>query len=117
MFNLCREANTPDFKFIHSAIQYDNNINPLDSIINLVMSKPEDTTKYQTYKLGLNSNLGIHNIYSNDIYIPDFTRMAFTRIRLMSHDLKIETGRWSRTSWELRVCPCDGQATQMNTTY
>ena len=68
--------------------------------------------KYQTYKSGLNSNLGVHNIYSDDIYIPDFTRMAFTRIRLMSHDLQIEIGRWSRTPRDLRVCPCDGQATQ-----
>ncbi|MPC81897.1 hypothetical protein E2C01_076536 [Portunus trituberculatus] len=30
----------------------------------------------------------------------------------MSHDLKIETGHWSRTPRDLRVCPCDGQTTQ-----
>ena len=24
----------------------------------------------------------------------------------MSHDLRIETGRWSRTPRDLRVCPC-----------
>ena len=112
IFDLCREAETPGFKFIQSAIQYDDNINPLDKIINLVTNKPEDATKYQTYKSVLNSSLGVHKIYSEDIYIPDYIRVAFTRIRVMSHNLKIETGRWSRTPRDLRVCPCDGQTTQ-----
>ena len=107
VFNLCRAANTPGFKFIQSAMQYDDNINPLDNIIHLVTNKPEEATKYHTYKSVLNPSLGVHNIYSDDIYIPDYTRMAFTRIRLMSHDLKTETGRWSRTPRDLRVCLSD----------
>ena len=39
-------------------------------------------------------------------------RQAFTRIRLMSHNLKVETGRWSRIPVELRVCSCDNNTTQ-----
>ena len=112
VYNLCREANSPGFKFIQSAIQYNTSANPLDCTINLVRYKPEDATEYHTYKSVLNRSLGVHSIYSDDIYIPDFTRKAFTRIRLMSHDLKIETGRWSRTPRELRVCPCDRHTTQ-----
>ena len=41
------------------------------------------------------------------IYIPDHLRVAFTRLRLMSHSLKIESGRWSRTPAEFRLCHCD----------
>ena len=29
-----------------------------------------------------------------------------TRLRLGSHYLRVETGRWSRTPLELRTCPC-----------
>ena len=36
-------------------------------------------------------------------------------LRVMSHDLRIETGRWSRTPRELRVCSCDSQAVQNET--
>lgn len=36
------------------------------------------------------------------------TNEAFTRLRLMSHSLRIEVGRWSRTQCDQRVCPCDG---------
>ena len=39
-------------------------------------------------------------------------RTAFTRLRVMSHDLRIETGRWSRTPRELRVCNSDSQSVQ-----
>ncbi|MPC54350.1 hypothetical protein E2C01_048261 [Portunus trituberculatus] len=107
------EANTPGFKFIQSAMQYDANVNPLENVKNLfVVNKPETATKYHAYKSVLNPGLRVHSVYSDNIYIPDYTRMAFTRIRLMSHDLKIETGRWSRIPRDLRVCPCDGQTTQ-----
>ena len=40
------------------------------------------------------------------MYIPDYKRQALTRIRLMSHNLKIELGRWSRIPRELRICVC-----------
>ena len=38
--------------------------------------------------------------------------MSFSRIRLMSHSLKIETGRWSRTPRERRVCRCENNHVQ-----
>jgi len=44
--------------------------------------------------------------------VPEHHRKAFTRIRLGSHHLRIETGRWSRTPRENRVCNCDGASIQ-----
>ena len=42
--------------------------------------------------------------------IPNLTessRLAITRLRLGSHSLRIETGRWSRTPEEQRLCQCE----------
>lgn len=91
--------------FFHSTIQYDDNINPLDKIINLVTNRPEDARKYHAYKPVLNPSPGVHNIYSDDIYIhiiPGHT-YGVTRVRLMSHDWKIETCSWSRILRDLWV--------------
>lgn len=38
--------------------------------------------------------------------INEQDRIAYTRIRLDSHYLKIETGRWSRIPLERRISPC-----------
>ena len=40
-----------------------------------------------------------------DRLVPEYNRKAFTRLRLSSHKLKIETGRWSRIPKEARRCP------------
>ena len=54
----------------------------------------------------MNPDLVVHPMYySNDIIDDDF-RIAFTRFRLSSHRLKIETGRWARIPQERRFCPC-----------
>ena len=45
-------------------------------------------------------------------FIPDYHRESFSRIRLMSHNLKIETGRWSRIPRERRMCHCDNNHLQ-----
>ena len=82
------------------------------SIINLVSNKPEDATKFNTYRTVLNPGLIVHQVYSREQYVPDFTPIAFTRLRLMSHDLKIETGRWSRVPRDMRRCQCDGTSVQ-----
>jgi len=40
-----------------------------------------------------------------EIREPD--RIAMTRMRLGSHKLKVETGRWARIPKDLRTCPCN----------
>ena len=79
---------------------------------NEIRNKMETATKYHTYRESLNRSLKRHRVYSENVYIPDYMRTAFTRLRVMSHDLRIETGRWSRTPRELRVCNCDSQSVQ-----
>ena len=37
---------------------------------------------------------------------------SFTRLRLMSHQLRVETGRWSRTDRMRGVCQCDNTSVQ-----
>ena len=66
-----------------------------------------NATKFQTYCTELNPNLEVHEVYRKSDYVPDYLRVYFTRLRLMSHNLKIETGRWSRLQREDRVCQCD----------
>ena len=66
-------------------------------------------TKYVTY-MGINPNLMVHNVYSHavlgDELIPEVYRISFSRMRLSSHRLRIEAGRWSRLPREARLCPC-----------
>ena len=54
----------------------------------------------------LNPYLTLHRIYNEKEYIDEFKRVNFTRFRLSSHNLKIETGRWSRIRREDRLCEC-----------
>ena len=60
-----------------------------------------------TYVNTLNATMKVHPIYTTNMFIPDYQRESFSRLRLMSHNLKIETGRWSRIPPERRVCRCD----------
>ena len=63
-----------------------------------------DTTRRTTY-LEINPTLSVHPLYNSD-RIPEYCRISFTRMRLSSHYLKIETGRWSRIPREERLCQC-----------
>lgn len=57
----------------------------------------------------LNPDLATHKLYAQSTptpYIPDSLRIAFTRLRLSSHRLRSETGRWSKTPRENRLCTC-----------
>ena len=48
-------------------------------------------------------------LYSAASHIPEFQRIAFTRIRTSSHRLRVETGRWTRPQnpRENRLCLCN----------
>ena len=48
-FGLCREANTPGYRFLTQALQYDYDINPLDKVFRTVREKPPTATKYIIY--------------------------------------------------------------------
>ena len=67
-------------------------------------------TRFKTY-LSLNPSLSMHDIYSRKArfeFVPEHYRIEFTRLRLSSHRLRVETGRWSRMNREDRCCQtCD----------
>ena len=50
--------------------------------------------------------MSVHKVYITSDYIDERERRSFTRFRLSSHHLKIETGRWARLDVEDRVCGC-----------
>ena len=53
----------------------------------------------------INPSVQQHQVYKND-QLPEFKRIEFTRYRLSSHNLKVETGRWGRIERENRICSC-----------
>ena len=112
IFDLCRGEYTPGYRFLSSCITNDLEETSLSGIKNAILNKPEYATKYWTYKHALNKPLAVHKVYSEKEYVPDYLRLAFTRLRTMSHDLRIETGRWSRTPRESRVCTCNPSRVQ-----
>ena len=63
----------------------------------------------------INTRLDLSYVYSAEASVSEATRIAYTRIHLASHRLKVETGRWSRTPLEDRTCPCgDGIQTEQH---
>ena len=67
------------------------------------------STRYQTY-VTINPTLLPSPLYK-DPSVPEYARVACTRLRLSSHRLRIETGRWARIPRENRTCRC-GNAVQ-----
>jgi hypothetical protein len=67
-------------------------------------------TRMETYKQ-LNKELELHPIY-NMTDICEFERINFSRLRLSSHYLRIETGRWGRIPREDRKCICGSTQTE-----
>ena len=66
-----------------------------------------ERTKTVTYRQ-INPTLSVHPVYTSNEIVEDDFRTAFTRLRLSSHRLRIETGRWTRTPQEERLCQCGG---------
>ena len=65
-----------------------------------------DASKFVFYR-DVNPNLSINDVYfRRGDFVPEQYRIAFTRMRLSAHRLRIETGRWARLPRERRLCPC-----------
>ena len=62
-------------------------------------------TKFVTYVQHMNPSLCVHDMYSS-IGVIEAQRLTATRIRLSSHNLAIERGRWSRHPRHERLCEC-----------
>ena len=64
-----------------------------------------DRSKWTSYKM-CSPDLTVHSVYTRGLVspIPEYLRIGFTRLRLSSHRLKKETGRWARPPREERLC-------------
>ena len=103
IYRLCEQNNTNGFKFIRECLSSEPREN-WNKLKEKFITK-EEGTKAMTYK-EINPDLTLHNIYSTNEYVAEWKRINFTRFRLSSHNLKIETGRWSRMKREDRLCEC-----------
>ena len=66
-----------------------------------------ESLRCKTYR-EKNRDLSKCVIYSNQHPLPEYQRIVVSCLRLSSHRLKIETGRWARLPREnrLHVCSC-----------
>ena len=68
-----------------------------------------DRTKFITYS-AIKPGFLVHPVYSKAAvikpFIPEHCRIAFSRLRLSSHRLRVETGRWARLPRDQRLWPC-----------
>ena len=112
VYDLCRIANTPAFRFLERSALWESPNDPLIRIKQLIRTNAPGASKLTTYTSIMNPTMTIHPIYSCSTFIPDYKRESLSRLRLMSHNLRIETGRWSRTPRDQRVCQCDSNVVQ-----
>jgi hypothetical protein len=75
----------------------------LEAAKNNVRTKATSKSKFAAY-LEMNPSLESPALYR--ISTPEHMRVAVSRLRLISHNLRTETGRWSRTERDRRLCPC-----------
>jgi hypothetical protein len=64
-----------------------------------------DSSRRKQYII-INPHLEPSPFLNRSLTIPEHNRIAANRLRLGSHRLKIETGRWSRTPVQDRICVC-----------
>ena len=82
-------------------------MNEHDELCRKLSESPEEKTKLRLYLL-MNPELTVHPLYKvsdSERALEDNLRIAFTRIRLCSHKLRSETGRWNGTPPDQRFCP------------
>ena len=103
-FELTRTGNHRMYNHINSILEGDTSLETALSNLRANI-QASDKTKCVTYSR-INPTYTIHEVYSNTGNIPEYIRLAFTRLRLSSHRLRIETGRWSRLAREQRLCEC-----------
>ena len=62
----------------------------------------------------LNPELSVLSMYTSSDVFADSLRIVFTKVRLSSHRLRVETGWWARIPHAQRLCQCgiEGQTEQ-----
>ena len=125
---MCLSHDSKGGKFLQTAMNVTGNIlaEARKKLVDTCVEKAAlSCTRYETY-LTMNPMLDVHEVYLrrgcnsmgfNSMHVVEAHRVAFTRFRLSSHDLKIETGRWSRLQRENRLCPCGSIQTEFHVLF
>jgi len=110
MFAMELIKNSKMEKYIHNIISEEHIETGIESLKQSVRNSQK--TKMKTY-VNLNPSLSVHPVYViKDASIQEYLRTVFSRCRLSSHKLKIETGRWARIEQEKRLCLCGNIQTE-----
>jgi hypothetical protein len=102
--DMALNARSPMGRYLERLLLNENDVRESDLDL-LKQSIQNSQSSRRTAYLTLNPSLTVHPVYSNP-NIPEFARISFSRLRLISHSLKIETGRWSRIDLQDRLCNC-----------
>ena len=109
-----RNGDTKTHRHILDIINYNGDpvLQNIQQLKETCVSHRDQSTRRDTY-MAINPDLMVHPVYTqSSVFIPDYCRISFTQMRLSSHRLRVETGRWQRVPREGRVCPCDGISIQ-----
>ena len=99
VYKICEDKQSRGFRFLRDLVAHNDEHIVADSLTNA------GGTKAETYRR-INPKLEAHEVYRTHEYIDERARMSFTKLRLSSHNLKVETGRWSRIPHDDRLCDC-----------
>ena len=113
-FHLAKSGKTHSTRIIDTAmkLKLPEIIKNENNILRRKVQTSTSSTKRKAY-IQLNTTLHTPNIYNDIGYrTPEYQRIAFTRFRLSSHRLRIETGRWIRIPQEQRLCDCGSGCVQ-----
>ena len=101
VWKMASEANTPCARYIHSLEIFDPQ-QEREKLISRIRNSAR--TKFITYQTLMNPRLEQHGMYLT-AEVREYQRLTVTKFRLSSHNLAVETGRWSRKPREARLCP------------
>ena len=107
IYKICESKRTGGFRFLEKILNPAVRNQQSSLVENL---RNATTSKAAMYKR-INPDLSLHKAYTTTEYVNERERLAFTKFRLSSHHLKIETGRWARIAADDRICDC-GQGVQ-----
>ena len=108
IWHLCKEEKTKGYKYYERVLNNEHILTDLHQRQTRI--RQHQGTKFITYRT-FNESLTDHGVYAAT-NISEHHRVAFTRLRLSSHRLAIETGRWSRLPRERRLCACGAVQTE-----
>ena len=111
VYQLCQQAKTPCAKYVNALLQKGDIIE--DDIREIKLRVRESNgSKFVTYR-ELNPDLDVCAIYT-DNRVNELNRIKVSQLRLSSHNLAIETGRWSRIPRDRRLCSCGEVQTELH---